>query len=113
MSAPQAVLRSLSVLAHADGFTHYLYRSTGDGREALEPGFWTAARDLLTPGDIAFVTGPRGAVQIQFDVDLRPRLMALTAPEARAYQIHPSHRFVDDGYPRCIDDDGAWGSARG
>jgi hypothetical protein len=56
------VLRNLSVLAYANGFTLWHYRSAEDAPTALDkPGYFAEAGDLLASGDIVMVSGQHGA----------------------------------------------------
>lgn len=43
--------RNLSVLAYANGFTHWHYRTTDDFAAVTESGYFTAAADMLRRGD--------------------------------------------------------------
>ncbi len=56
------ILRNLSVLAYANGFTLWHYRSGEDASMALDaPGYFAEAGDLLAAGDIVMVSGQQGA----------------------------------------------------
>jgi hypothetical protein len=56
------VLRNLSVLAYANGFTLWHYRSAEDAPSALDaPSYFAEAGDLLASGDIVMVSGQQGA----------------------------------------------------
>ncbi len=53
-------VRSLSVLAYANGFTLWHYR-TGDALQCVaRPGFFDDAVDMLANGDMLMVTAPEG-----------------------------------------------------
>ena len=55
-------LRILSVLAYANGFTLWHYRSGGDAFDLFDQvGYFTEAGDLMTPGDIVMASGEDGA----------------------------------------------------
>jgi len=55
-------VRNLSVLAYANGFTLWHYKAGQDGLARVErPGFFGAAADLLTGGDMLMVSGADGA----------------------------------------------------
>jgi hypothetical protein len=41
----------LSVLAYANGFTHWHYRTAASLDQVLAPGHFAAAADMLRPGD--------------------------------------------------------------
>lgn len=42
---------AFSVLAYANGFTHWHYRSSDTLNEILTPTYFTPAADMLRPGD--------------------------------------------------------------
>ncbi len=48
----------LSVLAYANGFTLWHYRSPHVEEDILRPGYWTLALNLLREGDRIMVTLP-------------------------------------------------------
>jgi hypothetical protein len=53
-------VRNLSVLAYANGFTLWHFKS--EALPAVDaPGFFDAAADLLASGDIMMVSAPDGA----------------------------------------------------
>jgi hypothetical protein len=55
-------LRNLSVLAYANGFTLWHYRTGDDALTALDQDdFFTDAGDLISPGDIVMASGSQGA----------------------------------------------------
>lgn len=55
-------IRNLSVLAYANGFTLWHYRNPAAPITAcLGAGFFQDAADMLTPGDIMFVSGSGAA----------------------------------------------------
>ena len=55
-------VRNLSVLAYANGFTLWHYKAGGDGLTRIEkPGFFSAAADMLTGGDLVMVSATDGA----------------------------------------------------
>lgn len=54
-------IRNLSVLAYANGFTLWHYRTAADVLVRVEkPGFFAAAADMLTGGDIVMVSAMDG-----------------------------------------------------
>jgi hypothetical protein len=54
-------LRNLSVLAYANGFTLWHYKTGSDGLgEAGAVGYFADAADLLCPGDMMMLSGPVG-----------------------------------------------------
>jgi hypothetical protein len=56
------VLRNLSVLAYANGFTLWHYRASEDAPAMLDaPGYFDEAGDLLAAGDIVMVSSEQGA----------------------------------------------------
>jgi hypothetical protein len=55
-------IRNLSVLAYANGFTLWHYKSGKDRLDAVSGGNYLAdASDMLTPGDLIMVTAADGA----------------------------------------------------
>ena len=66
-------LRSLSVLAYANGFTLWHYRGGEDGLSAVSrSGYFDEAVDMLTGGDIVLVSAADGG-----------RVMYLAAEDGR------------------------------
>jgi hypothetical protein len=54
-------LRNLSVLAYANGFTLWLYKSGGDDQASVgAPGFFEEAGDMLAGGDMMMVSARDG-----------------------------------------------------
>jgi hypothetical protein len=54
-------IRHLSVLAYAQGFTLWHYKTgTAPLDAACVPGFFNAAADMLAAGDMVMVSGPSG-----------------------------------------------------
>jgi len=54
-------IRNLSVLAYANGFTLWHYKSEKDRlAEITKLGYFNEAEDMLTKGDIIIVTGSDG-----------------------------------------------------
>ncbi|MGC9270709.1 hypothetical protein [Acidiphilium sp.] len=55
-------LRNLSVLAYANGFTLWHYRTGDEALSALDSDHYFAdAGDLIAPGDIIMASGSQGA----------------------------------------------------
>lgn len=55
-------IRSLSVLAYANGFTLWHYKAGVDGLDAVTaPGFFEDERSMFAPGDIMMVSASEGA----------------------------------------------------
>ena len=54
------VARNLSVLAYAQGFTLWHYRSDTRVEEACAPDYFDAASELLAQGDMMLVSGQDG-----------------------------------------------------
>lgn len=55
-------VRNLSVLAYANGFTLWHYKSGKDRLEAISGNnYLSDAADMLTPGDLIMVTAADGA----------------------------------------------------
>jgi hypothetical protein len=54
-------LRNLSVLAYANGFTLWHYKTGPDGfGQAGSTGYFADAADLLCPGDMVMLSGEAG-----------------------------------------------------
>jgi hypothetical protein len=54
-------LRNLSVLAYANGFTLWHYKAGNDNFvQAMGPGYFADAADLLCAGDMVMLTGTEG-----------------------------------------------------
>lgn len=54
-------LRNLSVLAYANGFTLWHYKSGAEVlAAAANPGFFADAAELMAPGDMVMLSGPGG-----------------------------------------------------
>ena len=68
MSEPQNapmstfLLNNLSVLNYANGHTHWYYKIQGNLLSVLSHDFFSAAQDMLTPGDIIQASNADGAV---------------------------------------------------
>ena len=55
-------IRNLSVLAYANGFTLWHYKSGKDGLDTVSaPNYLADAADMLTAGDMIMVTAADGA----------------------------------------------------
>jgi hypothetical protein len=68
-------IRELSVLAYANGFTLWHYKSRKDDLAAtVAEGFFNDASDMLTTGDLIMVTAKDGAriVVVTFADDVHP-----------------------------------------
>jgi hypothetical protein len=55
-------IRNLSVLAHANGFTLWHYKTSDDRTSVQAPGYFADAADMLASGDMMMLadgTGPR------------------------------------------------------
>ncbi len=53
-------LRGLSVLAYANGFTHWHYKMDSIA-DAIDPRFFAAASDMLSAGDVILISARDGA----------------------------------------------------
>jgi outer membrane protein assembly factor BamB len=54
-------LRNLSVLAYANGFTLWHYKSANDNQKIVGlPGYFGEAGDMLSAGDIVIISAPEG-----------------------------------------------------
>ena len=72
-------IRNLSVLAYANGFTLWHYKSGKDRLEAVSTGnYLSDAADMLTAGDLLMVTAADGArIVVVASVDVET---VVTAP---------------------------------
>jgi len=59
--------KNLSVLAYANGFTLWHYRTEDSRATVATPGYLNAARNMLRHGDVIMVGFPSGCVS-QFSV---------------------------------------------
>jgi hypothetical protein len=65
-------LRNLSVLAYANGFTLWHYKSAADAPAAVAaPGYFNDAGDMLTAGDFVMVSAPTGGRLVCVVLDQR------------------------------------------
>ncbi len=56
------IVRNLSVLAYANGFTLWHYKAGPDTVAAADnPSFFSEAKDLVAPGDMLMVSASDGA----------------------------------------------------
>ena len=54
-------VRNLSVLAYANGFTLWHYKTNGDALPSVQtPGYFDDAVDMLASGDMMLVSAPDG-----------------------------------------------------
>ena len=54
-------IRDLSVLAYANGFTLWHYKTVGTLAATAAPGYFAEAADMLASGDIMMLSGADGA----------------------------------------------------
>ena len=58
-------VRNLSVLAYANGFTLWHYKTNGDALPSVQsPGYFDEAVDMLASGDMLLVTAPEGGKMV-------------------------------------------------
>lgn len=55
---------NLTVLAYANGFTLWHYRTTDDISDVLQPGYFAAAADMLRLGDGMLVNARNGNAMV-------------------------------------------------
>ena len=61
ISPTKFAIRNLSVLAYAQGFTLWHYKSgAGQLADAASPGFFDDARDMLAAGDMLMISAQDG-----------------------------------------------------
>lgn len=53
-------IRNLSVLAYANGFTLWHYKLGAGSCDAVDPGFFDDASDMLASGDMLMVSSTKG-----------------------------------------------------
>ena len=73
MPATPFHIRNLSVLAYAQGFTLWHYRTDGATSGTLAPDFFSDAADMFATGDRIMVSGPSGALDL-FILSVRPKV---------------------------------------
>ena len=67
--------RNLSVLAYANGFTLWHYKTEGDALPSVQhPGYFDEAVDMLASGDMLLVSAPDGG-----------KVMCVAAAEGRMF----------------------------
>lgn len=74
-------IRSLSVLAYANGFTLWHYKAGQDDLDAVaDAGFFDDAADMLAAGDIVMISAVNGARMTCVGLNARnaPWLMPMT-----------------------------------
>lgn len=66
---PRAELRNLSVLAYAQGFTHWLYN--GEPEDVVKHGFFPTSETMFANGDLMTVRGSAKTAlfEIRFTAD--------------------------------------------
>lgn len=57
-------IRNLSVLAYAQGFTLWHYKTSGALADIATPGFFDAAGDMLAAGDLVMASAPDGSTVV-------------------------------------------------
>jgi hypothetical protein len=63
-------IRNLSVLAFANGFTLWHYKTAkNELRYVSGPGFFNDASDMITTGDMMMISGPDGAKFVAMNVE--------------------------------------------
>jgi hypothetical protein len=68
------VIRNLSVLAYAQGFTLWHYKAAAPLAGLDAPGYFDAAADMFAPGDMVLLSGSQGG---------QMRVVAQAAPSVR------------------------------
>ena len=68
------VIRNLSVLAYAQGFTLWHYKAAAPLAGLDAPGFFDEAADMFAPGDMLLLSGSQGG---------QMRVVAQAAPGVR------------------------------
>jgi hypothetical protein len=63
-TAAEFRIRNLSVLAYAQGFTQWHYKHGGVMRDALAPGFFNSAAELIATGDMVLVSCRDGGAML-------------------------------------------------
>jgi len=66
-------IRDLSVLAYANGFTMWHYKTTDAFNDTQTPGYFADASDMLTQGDIINISAAGGVGIRAFDSEKNPR----------------------------------------
>lgn len=55
---------NLGVLAYNNGFTLWHYKAPSLAIDTLTPDYFADAADMLSPGDIMFISAPEGSLQV-------------------------------------------------
>ena len=74
----------LSVLGYANGHTNWHYKIEGNASDVLGEGFFSAAQDMLAPGDIIQVSNADGAMMLHVGRDWKLSVLAATHREQAA-----------------------------
>lgn len=61
---PAFAIRNLSVLAYAQGFTQWHMKHPGLLAEALAPGYFNPASDMIAPRDMILISAFDGGAQV-------------------------------------------------
>lgn len=72
--------KALSVLAYANGFTLWHYRTNDNPEQLLTDGYFDGAFDMLRVGDVVIVSTDAGGVFLSVASNDRKRVTVRTAP---------------------------------
>lgn len=81
--------KALSVLAYANGFTLWHYRTNDNPDHLLADGYFDAAFDMLRVGDIVICSTPAGGVFLSVASNDRKRVTVTTAPAGSPAAVSP------------------------
>jgi len=77
--------RNISVLAYANGFTLWHYKTNDTPEAVFTEGYFNGGADMFANGDMLTVTGPHIGAQFYIQLD-RPNVRLITLSFAR---VHP------------------------
>jgi hypothetical protein len=69
-------IRDLSVLAYANGFTMWHYKTSSTLETVMVPGYFAETDDMMHPGDLIYISAADGVAARYVDAQhvLRPTL---------------------------------------
>ena len=81
-------IRNLSVLAYAQGFTHWHYKAAALSRaQVTAPGFFSPCADMMNAGDIIYITHMTdGAAQLYVQSAIDGGVVDVTVMSAAVVQ---------------------------
>ena len=77
------VIRNLSVLAYAQGFTSWHYRQRGPLADTLAPGFFNSVADRFEKGDMMMISAADGGAHVFVSAVDKVGSVVVVVPMAR------------------------------